>query len=180
MRILAENSFALVIDIQEKLLPHIHEQQQMIMNTEKLIEGLKILGVSVIVTEQYRKGLGSTANEISRHFSDFQPLEKISFSCCDDVNILKAISDKNKKNIILCGIESHICVLQTSIDLTAKGFNPVVVTDCISSRKPEDKTIALERMRHEGAILTTYESVLFELCRFAGTDPFKEISKLVK
>jgi nicotinamidase-related amidase len=180
MRIQIENSLSLVIDIQEKLLPHIHEHQQFILKTEKLIEGLKILGVPVIVTEQYRKGLGNTVSEISKHFSDFKPLEKISFSCCDDVNILKVISDSSKKTIILCGIESHICVLQTTIDLAARGFIPVVVSDCISSRKSEDKTITLDRMRQEGAILTTYEAVLFELCRYAATDQFKEISKLIK
>jgi nicotinamidase-related amidase len=180
MRILVENSLGLVIDIQEKLLPHIHDNRQFVQNTEKLIEGLKILNIPIIITEQYRKGLGNTIREISRHFSDFHPLEKISFSCCDDAIIYKAISDRSKKTIILSGIESHICMLQTAVDLAAGGFIPVVVTDCISSRNPEDKRIALQRMKSEGAILTTVESVLFELCRYAGNDQFKEISKLVK
>jgi nicotinamidase-related amidase len=180
MRILVENSLGLVIDIQEKLIPHIHENRQIVLNTEKLIEGLKIMGIPILVTEQYRKGLGNTVIEISKHFSDFQPLEKISFSCCDDIDIFENISVSNKKTILLCGIESHICVLQTTIDLAAKGFIPVVVTNCISSRNPDDTTLALERMKVEGALLSTYESILFELCRHAGTGQFKEISKLVK
>ena len=93
---------------------------------------------------------------------------------------MEALRASGKSQIIICGIETHVCVMQTVIDLLEKGFIPVVIADCVSSRSPSDKHIALERMRQEGAIISTYESILFELARVAGTDTFKTISKLVK
>ena len=180
MRILKENTLALVIDIQERLFPFIAENQQLTENTKRLIEGLKALEIPIIVTEQYKKGLGLTIPEVSAVLPNSEPLEKMAFSCCDDETILKAIAASGKKNIILCGIESHICVLQTTIDLIEKGYTPIVVADCVSSRSLNNKEIALKRMIHEGAIVTSYESILFELCRFAGGEQFKAISKLVK
>jgi nicotinamidase-related amidase len=180
MRILKENTLGLVIDIQERLFPFIAENQQLTENVKRLIDGLKILEVPIIVTEQYKKGLGLTIPEISNSIGNFEPLEKMAFSCCDDEAIINAIVASGKKNILLCGIESHICVLQTTIDLIEKGFTPIVVADCISSRNLYNKKIALKRMIKEGAIVTTYESILFELCRVAGGDQFKGISKLIK
>lgn len=181
MRILKENSLCMVIDIQERLLPYIYENEQVITNVKKLIEGLKIFNIPVILTEQYKKGLGNTVPSVAESLAQNVPsFEKISFSCCDDQPILSELKARGKKFIILCGIESHICVLQTTIDLIEQGFVPVVVADCVSSRKPEDKAVAIVRVRQEGAIVTTSESLLFELCRFAGSDSFKAISKLVK
>ena len=180
MRILKENSLCLVIDIQEKLFPYIFENEILINNVNKLIEGLKIFDVPVIVTEQYKKGLGATVSAISGNLKDDSIFEKMSFSCCDDEPILNELKKRNKKNIIVCGIESHICVLQTTIDLVEQGFQPIVVADCVSSRKLTDKLIALDRAKQEGAIITTYESLLFELCRYAGSDSFKTLAKIIK
>lgn len=180
MRITKDNSLALIIDVQEKLFPYIAENLQLVENIKRLIEGLKILEIPMFVTEQYRKGLGLTVEEISKTFEKFDSMEKTSFSCCDDDSIQQLLTSRNKKFVIVCGIESHICVLQTTIDLIQKGFLPVVVTDCISSRSLYNKQIALERMKYEGAVLATYESILFELCRFAGNDQFRAISRLVK
>ncbi len=180
MRILRENTLGLVIDYQERLLPHIYENQQLLANTLVLIEGLKALEIPLIVTEQYRKGLGITVPEIKNLFSPFNPMEKVSFSCYDDQGIGKALAATGQKSVVICGIEAHVCVLQTAIDLMENNYMPVVVADCISSRKPDDKQTAIKRMRQEGIIITSYEAILFELCRAAGTDQFKAISKLVK
>lgn len=180
MRILIENTLGLVIDYQERLLPHIYENQQLLENSIVLIEGLKALEIPLLVTEQYRKGLGITRPEIKNLFSPFNPMEKVSFSCYDDRDFGKALAETGRKSVIICGIEAHVCVLQTAIDLMENNYVPVVVADCISSRKLYDKETAIQRMRQEGVIITSYESILFELCRFAGTDQFKAISKLVK
>jgi nicotinamidase-related amidase len=180
MRIENEYTAALIIDFQEKLFPHIFQNAIIQKNVSKLIEGLKILGIPILITEQYPKGLGSTILSLKNILSGYDSFEKISFSCCDADEIMSAIQKLNRNFIIIAGIEAHVCVMQTVIDLIYKGFTPVVVTDCISSRKENDKVIAIERFKNEGAILSTYESVLFELCRVAGSEKFKSISAIVK
>ncbi len=180
MRILQNETAAVVIDIQERLLPHIYDAGKILDNCSKLIEGLHILSVPVIVTQQYTKGLGPTEPSIVQTFSEFNYIEKTAFSCFDEPAFKEEILITGKQNIILCGIETHVCVLQTCLDLIDRGFRPVVVHDCISSRKQEDKLVAIERMRQEGARISTMESILFELTRRAGTETFKSISRLVK
>jgi nicotinamidase-related amidase len=180
MRILQNETTAVVIDLQEKLLPHIHESQIILQNNLKLIEGLQILSVPIIITQQYTRGLGETVPSIVSKFSGFRYIEKLSFSCYEESAFREQLSFSGKQNVILCGIESHVCVLQTCLDLIDNGFFPVVVEDCIGSRKTDDKIIAIERMKQEGARMTTLESLLFELTRSAGNDAFKSISRLVK
>jgi hypothetical protein len=149
-------------------------------NSEILIKGLQALNIPIIVTEQYTKGLGFTIEPVKSLFTPFESLEKISFSCCDDQPFLNKLNLLSKKLVIMAGIETHVCVLQTALDLLDNGYTPVVVADCVSSRKLGDKQVALARIQSSGGIITTYESILFELTRFAGTDTFKAISKLVK
>ena len=180
MRILKEKVAAVIVDIQEKLLPHIHDSDIMLRNCLKLIEGLKILSVPLIVTQQYTRGLGPTVPSIVKMFPEFMYIEKISFSCLDEPAFKKELTVLGKSDVILCGIESHVCVLQTCMDLLETGIIPVIVEDCVSSRKPEDKIIAIERMRQEGARITSMESLLFELTREAGNEIFKLISGIVK
>jgi nicotinamidase-related amidase len=180
MRLIKEHSAALIIDIQERLFPLIWEHEKLARNIPILIEGMKVLGIPVFVTEQYVKGLGPTVQPIAVTLGELKRHEKMAFSCCDDPSVMADIAISGKDTIIIAGIESHVCVLQTVIDLKHNGYRPVVVEDCISSRKENDKKIAVERMRQEGAIITTYESVLFELLRYSGTEQFKGISKLVK
>jgi nicotinamidase-related amidase len=180
MRILRDQSAAIIIDVQERLLPHIFEGELVLENCTRLIEGLKILSVPMIVTQQYTKGLGPTVPAIASMFQEFDPVEKISFSCCDEPLFLERLHQEGRKNIVICGIEAHVCVLQTCLDLLDRGFVPVVAEDCISSRKASDKRVAVKRMRQEGARITTLESILFELTREAGNPLFKAISALVK
>jgi nicotinamidase-related amidase len=180
MRIKRENTIAVVIDIQEKLFPFIYEKDILTDRVARLIKGLKALGIEIIVTEQYTKGLGGTIKPVQESLGDYKHLEKMSFSCCGLSDFDSKLSTSGKMYIIICGIESHVCVLQTVLDLIEKGYTPVLVEDCVSSRNPNDKKIAVERMRAEGAIITTYESILFELLEVSGTEEFKAISKIVK
>lgn len=180
MRILKDQATAVIIDIQERLLPHIYEGEAVLGNCIRLVEGLKILSVPMLVTQQYTRGLGQTVPPVASMFQEFSPVEKISFSCCDEPMFMKQLAGLDRKFVILCGIEAHVCVLQTCLDLLGSGFVPVVAEDAVSSRRQNDKKVAVKRMRQEGARITTTESILFELTREAGTPVFKSISALVK
>ena len=176
MRIEREHTAAIVVDYQEKLVPVMYDTDKLIRNSCILLEGLNILEVPMVITQQYTKGLGMTVEQIIKAAGTTEYIDKISFTAFD------CVKDKisSKKYVIVCGIESHICVLQTVIDLKAAGFVPVLVADCISSRKESDKRVAIERARQEGAIVTTYESLLFELLKVAGTETSKKIQKLIR
>jgi hypothetical protein len=180
MRIKREQAAGLVIDIQEKLFPFISGHENLALNSGILIKGLQTLHIPMVITEQYTKGLGYTIQPLRELFVAGSQLEKLAFSCCDDPSIMDQIASLNKKFIIITGIEAHVCVLQTTIDLLERGFVPVVIEDCVSSRRMNDKNMAIKRMRALGAVITTYESVLFELLRYSGTEEFKAISRLVK
>jgi nicotinamidase-related amidase len=180
MKIIQGNTAAIIIDIQEKLLPHMYESDRMLGNCLKLTEGLQHLSIPLLVTQQYTKGLGNTVPQLIDKIHDFRYIEKMSFSCFMDPVFKMELLKLNKQNIVIYGIESHICVLQTCIDLLSEGFIPFVVEDCVSSRKQNDKNISIERMRQEGARISTTESVLFELTGKSGTDLFKKISGIIK
>ena len=180
MRILRDRSCLLVIDFQERIFPFIHENEKLLKNVPILIRGIKELKLPVFVTEQYTKGLGVTVQPIAEAFGPVPRIEKTSFSCCDEHRFNLELATSGKENVIITGIESHVCVLQTVVDLIRQGYQAVVVEDCVSSRKLNDKLISIERMRKEGAIITTYESLLFELLRNSRGETFKAISKLVK
>lgn len=176
MRIEREQAVAVVVDYQAKLLPVMSNKEQLLHNTKILLEGLKVLEVPMYITQQYTKGLGMTEESIMEAAGNTDYIEKIAFTAYDSVKWKL----RGKKFVIVCGIESHICVLQTVIDLKAAGYVPILVADCISSRKESDKQVAIERARQEGAIVTTYESLLFELLKVAGTDTSKIIQKLIR
>jgi nicotinamidase-related amidase len=180
MRIKRDNTIALVIDFQERLYPFIHEHEKLTKNAVRLINGLNVLGIKMIVTEQYSKGLGHTIQEIKEALGNYEHIEKNTFSSCGSKEVCDDLIRFAKKNVIVFGIESHVCVLQSTFDLIALGYQPVLIEDCVSSRSINDKIVAIERMRQEGAIVSTYESILFELCEVSGNDMFKAISKIVK
>lgn len=180
MRFKAEETMALIIDFQEKLVPAMEANENFIENSLILINGLKALEIPVVVSQQYTKGLGDTVQEIKAALGDFEPYDKLTFSCAQNEEIMAAIKATNAKNIVVCGCEAHICVIQSVIDLVALGYQVIVVEDCISSRKEQDLFSALIRAEKEGAFTTTYEAILFELCEIAGNYTFKYISKLIK
>ncbi len=180
MRILKENTIGLVIDIQERLVPVMEESGQFVENCIKLIQGMQVLGLPLLVTQQYTKGLGETIEDIKAVINDFQYIEKKDFSCFGEPVVAERLALSGAKNVIICGIESHVCVLQTAVDLKEAGYNPVVVFDCVSSRSFDNMDLAAERFRYEGIMMTSMESILFELTGSASAPEFKEISKLVK
>lgn len=181
MRLQKDKTVGLLVDIQERLIPVMHDKERLLTQTKKLLQGLQILKVPVIVSQQYTKGLGMTAPELMEILGTVEYKEKITFSCFREPAIRDVFeADSVRNQVLVFGIEAHICVLQTVLDLLAEGFQPVVVVDCLDSRNPEDKEIALRRMEQAGAWLTTVESCLFELTERGGTDSFRQISRLVK
>ena len=170
----------LVIDIQERILPVMNNYQRVVDNTIKLIKGFKVLGASIYYTEQYPKGLGPTVRSIAEEMGDIKPFDKMTFSCSGAGNLFDELKSKNILQVVVCGIEAHVCVQQTVLDLVENGFQVNLAADAVSSRKDIDYSVALDRMRHHGIELSTTESILFELLNICGTPQFKEVSKIVK
>lgn len=169
----------LIVDVQEKFVPTISEIDRVIENCVKLARGAKILGVPVSATEQYPKGLGPTVPEIAEHLDEVP--EKLDFSCLNALDWTARNDDSEARSrVIVAGIEAHVCIQQTALDLLAHGFRVYIPADAVGSRRPVDREFALQRMCDSGAVITTTESILFELCQTAGTPEFKEISQLVK
>lgn len=170
----------LIIDIQEKINAVMKYREVVIDNTTKLIQGCNILNVPIFITEQYRKGLGPTEAPILEILNQPDIVEKMTFSCCAASPLMEQLRQKEIKQLVVCGIETHVCVQQTALDLLAEDFQVYLVRDAVSSRKKIDHKTAITRMQQAGAIITTTESVLFELLVQAGTKEFKQISQIVK
>ncbi len=180
MKIDSNKTQTVVIDIQEKLFPLISNPTELLKNCSILIKGLKLFDIPFTLNEQYPRGLGSTIEPIRELLENQTPHEKVTFSCCETQNSMNAITKNDREFVIVFGIEAHICIMQSVLDLLEAGFKPLLVTDCIASRNPEDKKIAIDRMVQAGALPTTYESLLFELCGSSKNSMFKEISNLIK
>ena len=183
MRIKREETAALFVDIQEKMIPVMDQKERVVERNVTLLKGMQALGIPTVFLYQYPKGLGDIVAPIREAAGDFTPFDKDSFSALGDAAIaaeFERLRTKGVKNVIVSGVESHICVLQSCIDLVAAGFQPVLVADCIDSRTAFDKKIALRRAMQEKVLLTTVEAILFELCVVSGTDEFRVISKLIK
>src|ERR1043166_6286273 len=170
----------LVVDIQDKLLPFMFEKERLVRKSVFLIKGAEGLKLPVFVTEQYRKGLGLTTPEIASAIAGFAPVEKVTFSSCGAPGLIATLKSKGITDLLLCGIEAHVCVLQTCLDLVKNGFNVFVVADAISARNPENTRLATDRMRDAGALIVSTEMVFFELLERAATDEFKQILALVR
>ncbi|MFW5690155.1 MAG: isochorismatase family protein [Spirochaetota bacterium] len=170
----------LVIDIQERLLPVIDGAADVEARSSVAIAGARTLGVPVLATEQYPKGLGHTVAPIAGQLGDLAPVPKVRFSCCGVDAVDAELERLAPRTVLIAGIETHVCVMQTCLDLLERSITPVILADCVGSRHELDHRYALERLRAEGAVITTLEAALFELTGEAGTDEFKAISKLVK
>ncbi len=180
VRINRAKAGVVVVDIQERLLPAIFEHERLVQNAVRLIKGATVLGLPLIATEQYRKGLGPTAPEIASAIPDFSPIEKLAFSACGATGFVALLKKKKVSDVILCGMEAHVCILQTCLDLLAMRFRVFVAADAISSRAQGNYELGLERMHDAGAVMVSTEMMLLELLEKAGTAEFKQILALVK
>ncbi len=187
----AKNSFArspelmsagetglLVVDVQQKLIDLIDGHAQIVWNIRRLIDAAKVLGLPVLATEQYPHGLGPTTAELSPLLS--RVVNKTAFSCGAWAELCQELRSLGRSKWLVCGIEVHVCVQQSVLDLLAEGFNIYVAADAIGSRYPIDYEIALRRMESSGATLTTVESAMFEWCQDSKSPQFKQISQLVR
>ncbi|HEY3246531.1 MAG TPA: hydrolase [Phycisphaerae bacterium] len=178
----ADRSALLVIDMQQKLMPLIADHEQVIGHVQRLIRGAALFAVPVIATEQYPQGIGATdpriAGELQRAAARIH--QKLTFSVCGDDVLRAALNELDRAQIIVAGIETHVCVLQTALDLIAQDYGVFVCADATGARGRLDFDVGLQRMRQAGAIVTTVESVLFELCGACGTERFKRMLELIK
>jgi nicotinamidase-related amidase len=167
-----------VIDVQQKLISLIPEHQRIEWNIRRLLDGAKLLGLNVLATEQYPQGLGGTVPELAQRLSRIA--DKVAFSSCGSEAFCEQLVAADTPKVLLAGIEAHVCVQQTALDLLANGYRVYVAADAIGSRFPTDYQIALRRMELAGVTLTTTEAALFEWCRESSSPEFKQISGLVR
>ncbi len=175
-----QDSILVLIDVQEKLFPAMSDNERLLDNLGRLLDGMRTLEIPVIVTEQIPEKLGPTHPDLLAKLSGHVVVSKQIFSCCGEPGFLQTLDTLGHKQILLCGIETHVCVYQTARDLLAHGREVHIVTDAVSSRTPENKALGLQCMRDAGAATTGVEMALFELLRVATGETFKSILKIVK
>ncbi|HJV34163.1 hydrolase [Geomonas sp.] len=170
-----------VVDVQEKLCVAMDPKvlEKLTKNISILLDSAAELGLPVITTEQYVKGLGETVPALKEKLPG-KSLEKMTFSCCGGEGFMDALAANDRRQVILVGMETHVCVLQTALELLSAGYVVHLVCDAVMSRRKDNWKIALKSMAAAGAVLTSTESVLFQLLKVAGTDEFKKLSKLVR
>ncbi|MCK5164224.1 MAG: hydrolase [Desulfobacula sp.] len=175
-----DKTVMLLIDVQGQLAQLMYEKGKMFKSLGALIQGMKILGVPIIWMEQIPKNLGPTTEAVSKYLTGEEPIEKFSFSCCGEPQFMDKFKKAGRTQVLLTGIETHICVFQTGYDLINQGCEVQVVSDCVSSRTKENKEIGIQRIIQSGGQATCVEMVFFELLRAAQGDKFKQIIKLIK
>ncbi len=175
-----EKTALLIIDVQDRLYRTMVEKEILAERIEKLIRGIRVLGIPMIATEQYPQGIGPTIPPIAALLTGVPIISKLSFSCCGDPVFIEAFRALNRRQVIVAGIECHVCVHQTTLDLLDQGYEVQIVADGVSSRTAWNRELGLQKMRDEGAKITGTEMVLFELLKTAGTETFREISQIIK
>lgn len=183
MRFHRESAVLVIIDVQERLAPVMHERFEMEKNIERLIRGAHVLGVPVLVTEQYVKGLGRTVEPLRAALEEtcgYRPIGKNCFSAHGCEPFAAQLAALERRQVILAGIEAHVCVFQTALDLLPAGLTVAVAADAVSSRTARNREIALQRLTAEGVLLSSTEMALFELLGAAGTEEFRAVSKIIK
>lgn len=173
-------AFFLFVDMQEKILKSINNGENVIKNTIIMAKTREILSMPALVTAQYPKGLGSNLADITKHLGEFKEYPKLSFDAYSDNDIKKAVDGIGKKQIIICGIETHICIYQTIRSLIEAGFEVFLPADACGSRNEFNHKNALNNLDQMGTVITNTETVLFDLAGVAGTDEFKTLQKLIK
>ena len=169
-----------VIDIQGNLAQTMFDKENLFSNTVKLIKGFNVLNLPVIITEQIPQKLGRTLPQIAAELDGVKPIAKESFSCWEENNFKEQLKALRRRDVVLLGIETHVCVYQTAVDLISNGYNVHLVADAVSSRTPENRQIGIEAMKSAGAKITSTEMVLFEMLRTAADPKAKEFFKIVK
>jgi nicotinamidase-related amidase len=175
-----ENTALVIIDIQSKLWNVMSEKEALLDNAGKLVKGMQVLGVPIILTEQNPQGLGPTQPELMKLMPEVRPLPKFCFSCYQDQGFRQALRGLQRKQVLIAGIEAHICVYQTTLELLDAGYEVQVVADVVSSRVLRNRDIALSRVQSEGAKLTITEMAIYELLQTAESPRFKELLKVIK
>lgn len=173
-------SALLIVDVQERINAAVLHRQQVVDNTVRMVRACQILGIPIFVTEQYPQGLGPTESPVRETLGEIVPYTKLTFSCCGVKELMEQLHQHRVHQVIMVGIETHVCVLQTALDLLAGGFQVHVLRDAVSSRNEVDYQTALERMQTAGVVMSTVETALFELLEQARTPEFKEVAKLIK
>ena len=181
-RIARENTQAMIVDVQERLTPHIYDHENIVKKTVTLIKGLQALNIPIMLNEQYKKGLGDTLPELRDVLEgdNGKSFEKVTFSACDNNDSWHHLAQQNRSTVLLFGAEAHVCIMQTALDLLDNGMQPVIIGDAVGSRFPYDKKQAIRRIRRAGGVISTVESILFELCRSSEDPAFKTIINLIK
>ena len=175
-----DKTVLVVIDMQGKLAQSMYCRELLFENVQKIIKGAQVLGLPLLLTEQNPKGLGPTIPEIADLVPGVRRIPKLSFSCCGDELFSKELSALQRCQVLLSGIEAHVCLYQTTVDLVASGYEVHVLADAVSSRTAENKAIGLQKMKDAGASITSVETALFELLRVAEGPAFKQIISIVK
>ena len=178
--IMRDDAVLVAVDFQTKLMPAMADPETLEKTVIRMAQGIKALEVPVIVTQQYTKGLGPTVTPIAEALGSFEPVEKTTFSAMAEETFVRALENSGRKSVILIGIEAHICVQQTALELLEQGYSVYVIQDCVASGKESDCLCSLNRMAAAGAVITTYEAVLYELLRGAKAEGFKAVSAIVK
>jgi len=185
-----EDAVLVAIDFQVKLMANMYGKEKVEETISRFVRGIRLFEIPILVTQQYTKGIGPTTPDVTAALTEkladnvpetsFEAIEKTTFSAMREPDFVKALEKTGKKTVILTGMESHICVLQTAMDLIEAGYKVFAVLDCMASRTPENKELAQIRMAQAGAVITSYEAMLFELTNDAKNPAFKQVSSLVK
>lgn len=179
-RLTLDRTVLVVVDVQERFRDLIHGMDQVVTGSSRLIKFCQQLNVPILVTEHYSRGLGVTVTELRNLFKPLKPIEKIHFSCAGDQGFQKALSNTGRDQIILCGIETHVCIYQTAADLIREGKQVAVAVDAVSSCNLSDRQIGLNRMSEMGVQSMGVQMLMFEMLYLAGTRDFKTVSNLLK
>ncbi|WP_163372465.1 hydrolase [Endozoicomonas acroporae] len=175
-----DTTVLVVVDVQSKLATLMHEHESLFDNIVTMVKGARLLNMPILWLEQVPEKLGGTIPELADELSDFSPVRKTSFSACGEPAFMSALEQTGSRQVLLAGIETHICVYQTAMDLLAGGYEVEVLVDAVSSRTLQSKEVALDKMSALGADLTTVEMALFELMKSADAPQFRDVARLIK
>lgn len=175
-----DNTVMLLVDVQGQLAQLMNEKDRLFKNIEIMIQGMKLLNIPIIWMEQIPSKLGPTVDCLATAMEGQTPIEKFTFSCCKTLEFMEELRGMGRRQVLVTGIETHICVFQTGIDLMKQGFQVQVAADCVSSRTAENKEIGLQRLAQNGAQITSVEMAFFELMKEAKGEQFRQIVKLIK